>query len=155
MSGFETENTLENILDECCKETQNMNNPEQDDGISDDSISDDVCRNNEDKNEDEDEDEDDNVIELTFNDLVLVINDKYFDYLNKINIIFKNHNILSKSIKHDIEYLNEKLETNPSAVLLTITDNYLYCLEQIKDKNADFFKYQKESIIKKKRWFER
>ena len=35
-----------------------------------------------------------------------------------------------------------------------IVNKYLtrlkYCLEQIKDKNADFFKYQKESIIKKK-----
>ena len=158
MSGFETENTLDNILDECCKETQNMTNQEQEDcinedGIGDDCISDgisdgissnDICKNNEDDNED------DNVIELTFNDLILVINDKYFDYLNKINTIFKNHNILSKSIKHDIEYLNEKLEINSYAVLLTITDNYLYCLEQIKDKNADFFKYQKESIIKKK-----
>ena len=49
-----------------------------------------------------------------------------------IDNIFKNHDSLSKSIKHDINYLGEKYKTNPYAVLVTITDNYLYCLEHTK-----------------------
>ena len=64
--------------------------------------------------------------------------------------IFENHDTLSKSIKHDIQYLQDKHQANPYAVLVTITDNYLYCLEQIKDKNIDFFKYQKDKVMKKK-----
>merc|ERR1711991_168634 len=96
------------------------------------------------------EDEDENVIELTFDELVLVINDKYFDFMDKLLKIYENHDTLSKSIKYDIEYLKEKLVDKKDAVLTLITDNYLYCLEQIKDKNSDFFIYQKEKIIKNK-----
>ena len=164
MSGFEMDTTLNNelddILNECCEETQkNSKNDsirveesveESIEGSVEDTNSFNVEEYIDDNNNECDDSGDENVIELTFSDLILAINDKYFDYLNKIYVIFKDHKSLSKSIKYDIDHINEKLELNPNAILLTITDNYLYCLEQIKDKNADFFKYQKESIIKKK-----
>ena len=89
-------------------------------------------------------------MELTFEQLIEVISEKYFGFLNKLDNIFENHDTLSKSIKHDIQYLQDKHQSNPYAVLVTITDNYLYCLEQIKDKNIDFFKYQKDKVMKKK-----
>ena len=148
MSESEVENlnkTLDETLDECleeCFDKTEINNE-------------DVNSNNTENLEPEspsslEEDEDENVIELTFDELVLVINDKYFDFMDKLLKIYENHDTLSKSIKYDIEYLKEKLVDKKDAVLTLITDNYLYCLEQIKDKNSDFFIYQKEKIIKKK-----
>lgn len=97
-----------------------------------------------------DEEDDENIMELTFDELLNVINEKYITFMNKVLKIFENHETLSKSIKFDIKYIEEKLENNKYYILVTLTDNYLYCLEQIKDKNSDFFIYQKEKIIKKK-----
>jgi len=96
------------------------------------------------------EEDDENVMELTFEQLVEVINDKYFDFLGNVKKIYINHETLGKSVSYDIEYFKEKIESDPNAILTFITDNYLYCLEEIKDKNSDFFVYQKEKTIKKK-----
>jgi len=150
MSGFEVEN-LDKTLDECFEEIQENNETRKND------FDDQVCELIDDDDNindgginDEDEDEDENIMELTFEQLIEVISEKYFAFLNKVDNIFENHDTLSKSIKHDIQYLQDKHQANPYAVLVTITDNYLYCLEQIKDKNIDFFKYQKDKVMKKK-----
>jgi hypothetical protein len=95
-------------------------------------------------------DDDENVMELTFEQLIEVINDKYFDFLTNVQKIYENHETLGKSVTYDIEYFKEKLENDSNAILIFISDNYLYCLEEIKDKNSDFFIYQKEKTIKKK-----
>jgi len=91
----------------------------------------------------------DDVLELTFNELIEGINAKYFEFLNKLSVKFKDHEKLSKSIQFDIQYLQEKCEKNSLACLVTITDNFLYCFEQVKDKNSDFFIYQKEQFVRK------
>ena len=164
MSEFEVENldktlnqTLDETLEECFNEinsTQENNQENNDDIEVNDTLS--QIDNESDENidinlsEDEEIEDDENVIELTFDQLLGVINEKYFDLLNKIYKIYENHETLSKSIEFDIEYLKEKLENNENSVLNLITDNYLYCLEQIKDKNSDYFIYQKEKIIRKK-----
>lgn len=170
MSEFEVENldktldqTLDETLEECFNElnTTEENNEENneenieennDDIEVNDTLSqiDNESQEDIDIPEDEEVEDDENVIELTFDQLLCVINEKYFDLLNKIYKIYENHETLSKSIQFDIEYLKEKLENNENSVLNLITDNYLYCLEQIKDKNSDYFIYQKEKIIKKK-----
>lgn len=148
MSESEVENlnkTLDETLDECLEECFDKTE------INDEEINSNNTENLEPESASSlEEDEDENVIELTFDELVLVINDKYFNFMDKILKIYENHDTLSKSIKFDIEYLKEKLVDKKEAVLSLITDNYLYCLEQIKDKNSDFFIYQKEKIIKKK-----
>ena len=147
MSGFEVEN-LDKTLDECFEEIQEKNETGKND------FDDQVCELIDDDDDNVDDgginDEDENVMELTFEQLIEVISEKYFEFLNKVDNIFENHDTLSKSIKHDIQYLQDKHQSNPYAVLVTITDNYLYCLEQIKDKNIDFFKYQKDKVMKKK-----
>jgi hypothetical protein len=146
MSSFEVENldeTLDKTLEECFEQIEEKKNTQI---VHDDTNEEEVN----DGGFDDDNEEYENVIELTFEQLVEGISEKYFEFLNKVDNIFKNHDSLSKSIKHDINYLGEKYKTNPYAVLVTITDNYLYCLEQIKDKNIDFFKYQKDKIMKKK-----
>ena len=147
MSGFEVEN-LDKTLDECFEEIQENSETRKND------FDDQVCELIDDDDDNVDDgginDEDENVMELTFEQLIEVISEKYFEFLNKVDNIFENHDTLSKSIKHDIQYLQDKHQANPYAVLVTITDNYLYCLEQIKDKNIDFFKYQKDKVMKKK-----
>lgn len=147
MSGFEVEN-LDKTLDECFEEIQENSETRKND------FDDQVCELIDDDDDNVDDgginDEDENVMELTFEQLIEVISEKYFEFLNKVDNIFENHDTLSKSIKHDIQYLRDKHQSNPYAVLVTITDNYLYCLEQIKDKNIDFFKYQKDKVMKKK-----
>ena len=146
ISSFEVENldeTLDKTLEECFEQIEEKKNTQiVDDDTNEEEVNDGGF--------DDDNEEYENVIELTFEQLVEGISEKYFEFLNKVDNIFKNHDSLSKSIKHDINYLGEKYKTNPYAVLVTITDNYLYCLEQIKDKNIDFFKYQKDKIMKKK-----
>ena len=140
MSAFETNNELDKQLEECFEEIENSK--ESNDCPCDDETNENVQTN-------ETIDEDEEVLEITFEQLVNAINVKYLDFMKKIYTIFKDHDTLSKSMIHDIEYLQHKLETNPYACLITITDNYLYCFEQIKDRNSDFFIYQKEKSVKK------
>lgn len=149
MAKIETEN-LDKVLDEKleeCFKNEETNNDEseteecefQEDEECDEAIEDECG-----------EEDDENVMELTFDQLIEVINDKYFDFLTNVQKIYENHETLGKSISYDIEYFKEKLENDSNAILIFITDNYLYCLEEIKDKNSDFFIYQKEKTIKKK-----
>jgi len=131
-------NTLDETLDQCFDELENKELGK---------------KTTHDKKEeiinDELENEEDDVLEITFDQLLNAINERYFQLLNKIHTIMENHESISKSIQYDIEYMKDKLIENPFAILIFITDNYLYCLEQIKDRNSDFFIYQKEKIIKK------
>ena len=129
MSAFEDD--LDQKLEQCLEE---MNENE---------------KNQNNKNISSEENDEEEVLELTFEQLISAINTKYLDYMKRCLTIFENHETLSKSIKHDIQYLNNKLETNPYACLITLSDNYLYCFEQIKDRNSDFFIYQKEQQITK------
>jgi hypothetical protein len=163
MAEIETENldkVLDEKLEECFKNVDDESETEEcefQEEIADDEgeEADDECEEGEEGEEADDEceegDEDDeNVMELTFDQLIEVINDKYFNFLNNVQKIYENHEILGKSISYDIEYFKEKLESDSNTILTFISDNYLYCLEEIKDKNSDFFIYQKEKTIKKK-----
>ena len=168
MANNETENldkVLDETLEECFKNEQiNSDESETDESETEEcefqESEDDECEecdegDEENKNqvnieENEDEENEENVMELTFDQLVEVINDKYFDFLKNVQKIYENHETLGKSVSYDIEYFKEKIENDSNALLTFISDNYLYCLEEIKDKNSDFFIYQKEKTIKKK-----
>ena len=129
--------TLDETLDQCFDELENKDLEKKKE------INEEEIVNDELENEEED------VLEITFDQLLNAINERYFQLLNKVYTIMENHESISKSIQYDIEYLKDKLIENPFAVLIFITDNYLYCLEQIKDRNSDFFIYQKEKTVKK------
>lgn len=102
-------------------------------------------------NEDNDlENNDEEYVELTYEEIIPVINQKYTHILQNLYGIFENHEKLGPSIKEDIETLSEKLSSNSYAILNLLTDNFLYCLNEIKDLNSDFFAYQEEKKIKKK-----
>lgn len=135
--------TLDDTLDQCFDELENKDLGKKKTYDKKEEINEEEIVNDELENEDED------VLEITFDQLLNAINERYLQLLNKIYIIMENHESISKSIQYDIEYLKDKLIENPFAILIFITDNYLYCLEQIKDRNSDFFIYQKEKTVKK------
>jgi hypothetical protein len=85
---------------------------------------------------------------LTFSEIISIINDKYLLFLKNNLEKFKYHDELSGPLEHDIKLTNEKLLINKYQVIDTITDNLLFCLEQISDHNSDYFIYQKERIKK-------
>ena len=85
----------------------------------------------------------------TFDEAIPLINNIYLELLTELNEKFKYHEDLSGSLIHDLKYINEKLEENKFQVIHIITDNFLYCLEQIIDHNSDYFIYQKDKIEKK------
>lgn len=86
---------------------------------------------------------------LNFLEAVPIINEKYLVFLNHFLEKFKYHEDLSISLDNDITFINDKLENNKYAVINIISDNFLFCLEQISDHNSDYFIYQKEKIQKK------
>ena len=127
---------LNNELDELDKKLQKQDiNSEEDDKVND---------------ENEEEEEDDDYIELTFDEIIPVINQKYINAISNLNSLFKHHKVLGPSIKNDISKINAMLNDDKYHVLNVLTDNYLYCLEQVKDLNADFFIYQEVKKIKRK-----
>ena len=139
-----SEEELERTLEDCFNEITNKQKDECINNIVD-GFKDlnDSCENLE-INEDED------VIELSFTDIIPVINQKYMKILVNLHDLFKDHKKIGHSMENDIKYINEKLESNNFYILNLITDNYLYCLEQIKDHNSDYFVYQKETKQNKK-----
>ena len=86
---------------------------------------------------------------LSFSEIIPIINDKYLLFLNNILEKFKYHNELIGPLEHDLKLTNDKLLINKYQVIDTITDNLLFCLEQISDHNSDYFIYQKETTPKK------
>lgn len=92
----------------------------------------------------------DDCIELSFDEIIPIINQKYLNAISNLNSLFKHHKELGPSIKNDIEKMNENLITDKYHILNILTDNYLYCLEEVKNLNADFFVYQEVKKIKKK-----
>jgi hypothetical protein len=102
------------------------------------------------KNKEECSEDEDDCIELSFDEIIPIINQKYLNAISNLNSLFKHHKDLGPSIKNDIEKMNENLITDKYHILNILTDNYLYCLEEVKDLNADFFVYQEVKKIKKK-----
>ena len=96
------------------------------------------------------DEDDDDCIELSFDEIIPIINQKYLNAISNLNSLFKHHKELGPSIKNDIEKMKENLITDKYHILNILTDNYLYCLEEVKDLNADFFVYQEVKKIKKK-----
>ena len=96
------------------------------------------------------DEDDDDCIELSFDEIIPIINQKYLNAISNLNSLFKHHKELGPSIKNDIEKMNENLITDKYHILNILTDNYLYCLEEVKELNADFFVYQEVKKIKKK-----
>ena len=134
-----TENKKELNLDEILESSFSELNKNLDE------LGENLQKNKEEFNKDED---DDDCIELSFDEIIPIINQKYLNAISNLNSLFKHHKELGPSIKNDIEKMNENLITDKYHILNILTDNYLYCLEEVKDLNADFFIYQESKKIK-------
>jgi hypothetical protein len=86
---------------------------------------------------------------LSFQEIISLINDKYFLFLNNLLEKFKYHDELIGQLEFDLKFMKDRLEDNNNLIIETITNNLLYCLEQISDHNTDYFIYQKEKVTKK------
>ena len=89
------------------------------------------------------------VIKPSFSEAIPIINEKYLSFFNELVDKFKYHSDLIGPLESDLKAMKELLEENKNYTLGIITDNFLFCLEQINDHNADYFIYQKEKTLKK------
>ena len=89
------------------------------------------------------------VKKLSFNETIPIINDRYLNLFNELLEKFKYHSELSGSLESDFKNMKENLIDNKNYIIDIISDNYLFCIEQLNDCNADYFIYQKEKIPKK------
>ena len=85
----------------------------------------------------------------TQEDLIVNITERYLELVNNVKERYKYHPELSSSIEAGLRKFHEKMERNHDQVLYTLSDNFLYCLEAVKDMNCDFFIYQTDRIKKK------
>jgi hypothetical protein len=88
-------------------------------------------------------------IVLPFSEAINKINEQYLLFFNELIEKFKYHEELIGPLQSDLKVFNDKLLENNNFIINSITDNFLFCLEQISDHNADYFIYQKEKIPKK------
>lgn len=75
--------------------------------------------------------------------------DKYMELVKNVQEKFKYHHDLSGAMEAGIRSFKERLGSNHDQLLYTLSDNFLYCLEAVKDNNMDYFLYQVEKIKKK------
>lgn len=85
----------------------------------------------------------------TFSEVIPLMNEKYISFLNTILDKYKYHDFLRGSLEYDLKDIETNLSDNNLYVIDLMTDNLLFCLEQISDNNDDYFVYQKEKIKKK------
>ena len=85
----------------------------------------------------------------TFLEALSIINQKYLLFLNDLLDKYKYHEFLRGSLEYDIRDIENNINENNYYIIKMITDNFLFCLEQISDNNDDYFIYQKEKIKKK------
>jgi len=91
----------------------------------------------------------DDPVEKSFSEASATTNERYLALLNELTEKFKYHDELLGTLEYDLKSVKGKLVDNDNQVIYALTDNFLYCLEQIADNNSDYFVYQKEKITKK------
>ncbi len=85
----------------------------------------------------------------TFEEAIPIISDKYLEIARNVQEKFKYHNDLAGSLEAGIRHFVDKRSSNYDQVLYNLSDNFLYCLDQLKDMNVDYFLYQVDKIKKK------
>ena len=87
---------------------------------------------------------------LSIKEVCQIIHDQYIEMLGNVANSIVHDAELQNAIKRDTKLYLEKVEKNGLLqILYVLTDNYLYCLEAIKDHNCDYFSYQEDKIKKK------
>ncbi len=86
---------------------------------------------------------------LTYQEAVRDVTHKYIDLCVAVQDKFKHHHDLAGALEAGIRNFKERTGSNFDQVIYTLCDNFLYCLEEIRDANVDFFLYQVDKIRKK------
>ncbi len=86
---------------------------------------------------------------LTYHEAVRDVTHKYLDLCVSIQEKFKHHHDLAGALEAGIRNFKERAGSNFDQVIYNLCDNFLYCLEEIRDGNVDFFLYQVDKIKKK------
>ncbi len=86
---------------------------------------------------------------LTYQEAVKEVTHKYLDLCLAIQEKFKHHHDLAGALEAGIRNFKERAGSNFDQVIYNLCDNFLYCLEEIRDGNVDFFLYQVDKIKKK------
>lgn len=87
---------------------------------------------------------------LSIKEVCQIIHDQYITMLENVEKSIIYNIELQNAIKRDTKLYLEKVEKNGLLqILYVLTDNYLYCLEAIKDHNCDYFSYQEDKIKRK------
>ncbi len=80
---------------------------------------------------------------LSIKEVCQIIHEQYVEMLGNVEKSIVHDIELQNAIKRDTKIYLEKVEKNGLLqILYVLTDNYLYCLEAIKDHNCDYFSYQ-------------
>ena len=86
----------------------------------------------------------------TFESIVPEINNRYITFINALIEKFKYHEFLGNHLVSAQKDFKDDLEDNDLFFVDTLTENFLYCLEEIVDNNSDYFSYEKEKTKNKK-----
>ena len=87
---------------------------------------------------------------LSIKDVCQIIHNQYIEMLDIVTDSIKHDEELKNALVRDKKHYMEKVEKNGLLQILYVyTENFLYCLEAIKDHNCDYFTYQEDKIKKK------
>jgi hypothetical protein len=87
---------------------------------------------------------------LSIKDVCKIMNQNYLELLDYVISSLHFDEDLKNSLIRDKKYYEEKVEKNGvKQIMYMLTDNFLYCLEAVKDHNSDYFAYQEDKIKKK------
>ncbi len=87
---------------------------------------------------------------LSIKDVCQIIHNQYIEMLDVVTDSIKHDEELKNALVRDKKHYLEKVEKNGLLQILYVyTENFLYCLEAIKDHNCDYFTYQEDKIKKK------
>jgi hypothetical protein len=84
----------------------------------------------------------------SFSDKINIINEKYINIFEELLEKFKYHEDLLPSIEYDLKYIKNAINDDQFNIIDRLTNNFLYCFEQITEHNVDYFTYQKDKVKK-------
>lgn len=86
---------------------------------------------------------------LTYDEALTLASAKYIELCTNVQDKFKHHNDLAGAFEAGIRNFKMRMNDNDDQIVYAICDNFLYCLEEVKDGNIDFFLYQVDKIKRK------
>jgi len=90
---------------------------------------------------------------LSFDDKINLVNEKYINILDELLEKFKYHEEISGQLEFDLKYIKDALKEDKMNIIDRLTDNFLFCFEQITEHNIDYFTYQKDKIKKNGKYY--